>query len=216
MATVRDLIKEAVLAFGGIAPGDDLTVEELNVGLTAVQREIRRYHEALGPLTDVDVIADYTAGEDERVRVQNGYTVSVSLPNSIETGGRGTLYDYGFAATTDSPLGSTGRADGISYRAPRDGARVEIVGTTHGLYFYRSDTNAWIECSAVTIDQAMPFNENYLTDFAALIAVRMCKSWPSKVQITPSPQMLREEGQAKLRLYYRHGVVRDRNVGEYF
>ena len=39
-------------------------------------------------------------------------------------------------------------ADGVYWRAPRDGARIEIVGTTQALYFYRDDTNAWARCLA--------------------------------------------------------------------
>lgn len=217
MATCRDLISEAVTAFGGIAPGDGLTVDEINVGLTAIQREIRRVHEMRGPLTGVDVTANYTAGPNERVRVQSGYTISLTLPNSVDiTASASRQNDYNFALSYDTPAGSALSADGLVRRAPRDGDRIEIVGTTHGLYFYRSDTNEWVECGSLTIDGSMPLNESYLSDFAAIIAVRLCKSWPSVTQIIPSAQMLREEGRANLRLSYRHGVERDQVQAQYF
>lgn len=214
MATCRDLISEAVLAFEGLGFGDDLTAAEVAYGLTVIQREIRRLHEARGPLTDVDVTGDYTAGENERVRVQDGSTVSVTLPNSIYTSASGAN-DYGFATTTP-PRGSTDNANGTTLRAPRDGARVEIVGTSQGLYFYRSDTNEWVECGSLTIDGSMPLNASYLSDFAAMLAVRMAPRWPGKSQIIPSAALMREEGAARLRLYYRHGVTRDAASVEFF
>ena len=214
MATCRDLIKEAVLAFEGIGFGDDLLAGEVAYGLTMIQREIRRLHEGRGPLLDVDVTADYTAGENERVGVQDGYSPEITLPNSIMADPDG-VSDYGFASSTP-PRGSTEAGNGTTLRAPRDGARVEIVPTTTALYFYRSDTNAWVECGALTIDGPMPLNESYLTDFAALLAVRMAPRWPGRASIIPPASLQREAAEARLRLSYRHGVTRAPAVGDYF
>lgn len=218
MATCRELIKRAVQSFGA-GFGDDLILREVQIGLEAVQDEMRALHEARGPLYTVDVTDDYTAGENERVRVQNGYTVDVSLPNSIRALRRS---DYGEISQSDQPTGSSAVADGVIYRAPRDGSRVEIVGTTQGLYFYRSDTNEWVNCNALTIDGSMPLNAAYLADFAAILAHRLCPIWPSTdgkgamVLREPTPSLMRAFHRAKHRLYGRPGVERDAVAGSYF
>lgn len=212
MATCRQIAERIAKRFGAIAPGDDLSVGEVETLLEAIQDEMRRLHEARGPLTEVDVTADYTAGENERVRVQNGYTVAVTLPNSIEiTASR--RRDYGYAGEGDTPAGSGAIADGTAWRAPRDGSRVEIVGTSQGLYFYRSDTNEWVNCNALAIGGSMPLNAAYLADLACLIAVKVCRDWTGR---EPTGQMYREEREARQRIYGRPGVRRETVAGAFF
>lgn len=215
MATCRDVLREAVEAFEGIAAGDDLTVDEIAKGLVSIQREVRRIHQGRGPLTDVDVTAAYTAGENERVRVQDGYTVLVTLPNLIATD-LGNRNDYGFASTLPPSGSSAVGGSDTSWRAPRDGTRIEIVGTTQELWFYRSDLNEWVDANALTIDSDMPLNADYLMDFAAIISVRLCKTWPARVSLVPTAQMLREAGQANARLLIQPGRVRAALAAEFF
>lgn len=203
MTTCRDVIIQAVEAFEGLAPGDDLAVDELNRAVSILGQQLRRIHEGRGPLTNVDVTEDYTPGENERVRVQSGYSVSVTLPNSITVAtGEGT------SASADD--------DEATYRAPRDGARIEIVGTSRGLYFYRSDTNAWVSVESLTADSDFPLNGNYAADFAAWLAVRLCTIWPARVSLTPTPEMRHREAMANLRLFTQPGVVRSVTQAEYF
>lgn len=204
MTTCRDVIIQAVEAFEGLAPGDDLTVDEINRATTFVGQQIRRISEGRGPLRNVDVTADYTPGEDERARVQSGYTVSITLPNSIVIAtGEGT------SASADD--------DEATYRAPRDGSRIEIVGlSSTALYLYRADTNTWVNIVGLTADSDFPLSANYAADFAAWLSVRLCTIWPARASLIPTPEMRHREAMANLRLFTRPGVTRTVTQAEYF
>ncbi len=111
MATIRAAIDEASRALRATGTGEDPAADELAAGLAAAQALILELHEARGPLRDLDVATDYVAGENQRVRVIAGATVTVTLPNAVAIG------------ATAATGGSTGAADGASWRAPMDGAR---------------------------------------------------------------------------------------------
>lgn len=214
MTTLREVVAEALYALKALAPGDGMTVDEINGGLDAVQSVILELHEARGPLRDVDVTNDYTAGENERVRVQAGYSVSVTLPNAISVFNGRPCTDYGFKAVTDAPAGSTGIADGLTWRQPRDGTRIEVVGTTQGLYFYRADQNAWVQADQRAIDDLMPLNSRYKGALGALVARRLIDTWPGLFE--PTPSLAARIARANSQLLLRSGVARSAAVGEYF
>src|SRR6202035_4711850 len=124
----------ALRALSALGPGDTPSIDELNAGMDALAEIMLDLHSARGPLTDIDVTAPYVAAEDQRVRIQAGFTVSVTLPNSVPVYNLPDPYDYGFSLDiTLPPQGSTAQADGVLLRQPRDGTRVEIVGTTQAL-----------------------------------------------------------------------------------
>ncbi|MBA3811242.1 MAG: hypothetical protein H0X27_06280, partial [Caulobacteraceae bacterium] len=149
MATCRDVISEALRVLGALAPGDEGAVDELAAALDAMQTLLLELHAQRGPMVDVDVAADYTAGENQRLRIEQGAMATVFLPNSVPVFFAGALYDYGFApSTVGPPLGSAAAADGATRRAPRDGSRIEIVGVTQALWFYRADMNEWVSVLA--------------------------------------------------------------------
>jgi hypothetical protein len=175
VSTVRTAIKEAMRLLKALAPGDDPTVDELAVGLEASQALTLEIHEARGPLLNIDVTADLTPGENQRLRVQAGATINVTLPNSISIFGAYDPYDYGFEPSTvwDPPVGSTAPADGIYWRAPTDGARIEIVGTTQALYFYRADVNQWAPALGLTLDTELPLSSHLQGAFAAILGERL-------------------------------------------
>jgi hypothetical protein len=186
MSTVRYALAQALRLLRATAPGDAPTADELAVGLEAAQQLVLEIHEARGPLLDVDVPGSIPCGcpaptsgtvcpgENQRLRIQAGYTATVSLPNSVSMFGAYDPYDYGFqpSGVWTPQVGSLGAADGVYFRAPRDGARIEIVGASQGLYFYRADTNAWTPALNLTIDAELPFNARLQGAFAALLAER--------------------------------------------
>ncbi|HZC15740.1 MAG TPA: hypothetical protein VE309_03160 [Caulobacteraceae bacterium] len=202
MATVRSAIRQAMRLLKATAPGDDPVADELAAGLEATRSLILEIHEARGPMFDIDVpgrlapwFGDGQApsvcpGEDQRLRIQAGFVVGVTLPNSVSRRGELDPYDYGFANSRilAPQIGSTGAADGIVWHAPRDGARIEVVGTTQGLWFYRSDINAWSAALDLAIDAELPFSARLQSYFAALLAERMADELadlpqPTKAQI---------------------------------
>ena len=215
MATARVAINEAMRSLRATAPGDDPTADELAVGLEAAQNLVLDIHEARGALHDIDVAASYVAGENQRIRVASGDTVSIILPNSVPLWSRWDPYDYGFAPGYPAlpPAGSTGPADGIQYRAPRDGARIEIVGTSQALYFYRADLNQWIPATGLTMDSELPFNNRLLSAFEALLAERLIDV-VSAAQ--PTPTLEKRIARGRSAIFLQSGRDHTRHVGEYF
>lgn len=213
MATCRDVITEALRVLGALAPGDEAAVDELASGLDAMQTLVLELHAQRGPLTDVDVSADYTAGENQRLRIEQGSTATVSLPNSVNVLYAAAPYDYGFMGGGWARAGSVAAADGGALRAPRDGARIEIVGVTQAIYFYRADLNEWVSILGLTLDTPFPLNERYRGHMAALIAQRLADSWPALYEPTPSLQ--RRIQAAGFALALRPGDARDPVRAEY-
>lgn len=214
MTTFREVVTDALRAIKVLSPGDGPSIDELTMGMEAAQTVILELHEARGPLVDVDATANYTAGENERVRVADGDTITVSLPNAISTLS-GRPYDYGFAPSSDTPpTGTTGTPDGTTTRAPRDGSRIEIVGFTQAIYFFRADVNQWIQADQRALDDLMPLSGRYRGHLAALIARQMIDSWPDMAQ--PSPALAVRIGRANSALLIKPGVARDPVVAEYF
>jgi hypothetical protein len=214
MATVRAAINEAMRAIRAIAAGDDPTADELAVGLEAARDLVLDLHEARGPLWDVDVSANYVPAENQRLRVVDGDTVQITLPNSVSMWSAHDPYDYGFTPAFGQvpPVGSTGPADGVEYRAPRDGTRIEIVGTSQALYFYRADLNAWMPAHGLTLDTELPFNQRLTSAFCALLAERLLEV-VSDVQ--PSPNLVKRIARGRSAMLLQSGAGRRHHVGEY-
>src|SRR5260221_11444535 len=105
--TCRDIIRDALRELGVIAPGDELNVDDIEVGIVRLQTTTLALVEGRGPWTTVDVVDDYAPAEGERVRVSQGASVVVTLPDTVDCGGG-------------------------QRRTPPDGARIAGVGTTQG------------------------------------------------------------------------------------
>ena len=213
MATLRVCIAEALRALKATAPGDDPTADELIVGLEAAQNVIVDIHDRRGPLWNVDVSAAYVAGEDQRVRIVAGDTVAITLPNSVALFWAHDPYDYGFAGVgATPPAGSTGAADNVQYRAPADGSRVEVVGVTQALYFYRADLNQWLPATGLTVDSELPFNARLNSAFSALLAERLADAVTAA---PPSPMLLKRISLARQAMFARVGNSRPHRAGEW-
>ena len=214
MPTCRTVILEAMRAIKAIAPGDDAEADELVVGLEALQNVILDLHEARGPMQDVDITGDYVAGENQRCRVQAGDTVSVTLPNAIQLWPQIDPYDYGFTAPMILPSpGTTGDADGLSWRQPRDGTRIEVVGTTNALWFYRADINSWISAYGLALDAEVPLNARYASALSALVGERLMEVLPDASE--PTPGFTARIRRAREALFLRPGVARSPVRAEY-
>jgi hypothetical protein len=214
MPTCRVIIADALRALKVNAPGDDSDADQLVTGLEALQNLILEIHNGRGPLLDVDVVSDYIPGENQRLRVQAGDTITVTLPNAIAIGCAGDPYDYGFSGSgLAPPIGTTASVDNIAWRQPRDGARIEIVGTTNGLYLYRADTNTWMPAYGLTLDTESPFNARYAGPLGALLAERLME--PLSVN-EPSPGLVRRVARANSALLMQSGTHRAPVQASYF
>lgn len=197
-----------------LASGDDPTVDELNEGLSAVGDLILDLHEAMGPMREVDVTADYTPSENQRVRIQAGASIDVTLPNSVPVFAQRALCDYGFSGGAQAiPAGSTGIADGVQLRQPRDGARIEVVGVNQQIYFYRADLNSWMPATGLALDDELPINARLTSHFTSALIGRLMDVFPGQ---EPSPSVARRIARGNAALMLRTGTQRDPVAGEYF
>ena len=215
MPTCRVLIADALRAVKTIAPGDMAHVDQLTTGLEALQNLIVELHEARGPLLDVDITAStWTPSEDQRIRVQLGDTATITLPNAVPIYGTWDPYDYGFSGEPPMPAqGTTGSADQITWRQPADGARIELVGTTQQLYFYRADINTWMPAYGLTLDTESPLNQRLSGSLAVLIAERLMEVWAVD---EPTPGFAARATRARTLIFTRPGTRREPVRADYF
>ena len=202
-------------ALKALGVGDAPGIDEFTVGLEAISLLTLEIHEARGPMLDIDVSGNVIPSENQRIRIQAGSVISITLPNAIPMFSTPDPYDYGFnVGAVAPPVGTTGAADGVQYRQPRDGTRIEIVGTTQALYFYRADINSWTAATGLTVDAQTPFNNRYSSALAALVAERMMETLPGGGE--PTPGLARRIARGRSALMMRTGVDHDRTVAEYF
>ena len=202
-------------ALKALGVGDAPGIDEFTVGLEAISLLTLEIHEARGPMLDIDVSGNVIPSENQRIRIQAGSVISITLPNAIPMFSTPDPYDYGFNVGAVAPtVGTTGAADGVQYRQPRDGTRIEIVGTTQALYFYRADINSWTAATGLTVDAQTPFNNRYSSALAALVAERMMETLPGGGE--PTPGLARRIARGRSALMMRTGVDHDRTVAEYF
>lgn len=187
--TCRDLIRDALRELDVIAPGDDLIADDIEVAMARLQGLALAIAEARGPWTCVDITTDYTAGEDERVRVQAGSIVTVTLPNTVDDGG------------------------GLQ-RPPRDGARVDIIGTSRAMSAYRADLNSWLAVTGLTADSELPFNGAYHWGLAAMLAMDLANAWPGRA--SPTALTLGRAAEARAQLATTVGTARQSVAADYF
>lgn len=191
--TVRDIITRAGRWLLDLGAGDQPHAAELSDGLQVLQDLIEELPGlgVGGPWVNVDITAAYEAREDERIRVQDGYTVAVTLPNTVE--------DYTGAPEyfdRDSWTGAT--------RAPRDGARVLIIGDgAQQLYVYNADVNSWLTALGLTISSTVPFSRTYHAGLAAMLAERLAlgKIDRNGNPVAPAPAVIAmaRNGETKLK-----------------
>lgn len=98
-------------------------------------------------LTDVIITANYEAGEDERITDLTG-SYTVTRPTEI-----------------------TGQD-----RPPRNGAIIEVTGTTPTRHIYVSELKAWMPVRGLTSNTEFPFGPTLEDAMADMLAVRFCDS----------------------------------------
>jgi hypothetical protein len=238
--TCRTAIREALRAVKAIAPGDDPDIDELDVGMQALLDVTLDLHEARGPMRNVDIPVPtwqnnswywppssttiaWVAGENQRCRIQQGFIAEITLPNSIWIFPEGDPYDYDFHPFSWAPSpGSVAPADGLSLRPPRDGTRIEVVGATQSLWFYRADLNEWMAGygldrmpnNGITLDGEIPFNGRYASALGSLVAERLIETLPDLDE--PTTGLSRRIARGREALMLRVGTERPAVRAEYF
>jgi hypothetical protein len=96
-------------------------------------------------LTDVLITANYTAGEDERITDLAG-SYTVTRPTEI---------------TADD-------------RPPRNGAIIEVTGTSPTRHVYVSELKAWSQVNGLALTSEQPFGPSLDEAVTDMVALRIC------------------------------------------
>lgn len=181
MTTNRDIITRAFRLIGQLAAGEVPTSDEASDALVTFQSIIFALPGIGFPdgLTEVDITADYTAGEDERIRSTSGSPV-VTLPTTI----------------TDS--------DG-TVRPPRNGARVQIIGSAGKFYLYVSAQGAWVALDDMALETVFPLGYEHEEGFASVLATRLAPEYGAV--ISEPLAIMAERGNRLLRRAYNRAVA---------
>lgn len=185
MATCRDLVRRAMRMIAQLEAGGEPEAIEASDALESLQSLINGLPAVMlgGPWIEVDTATDYEAGEDERVRITDfDASVDVTLPETI-----------------DDP-----NVDG-GVRAPRNGARVQIIGEVDGedyrpVYVYISYLGEWVRIDALTLSSDNPFGPEHDDGLAAMLAVRMAPEFGATVTAEVTEMALRGRVQLNTRL----------------
>jgi hypothetical protein len=114
---------------------------------------------------EVETDENYTASENERVRVTTADAVTITVPTTVEN---------------DEPLFCceclTIDYEVTTERAPKDGARVHITDTAQSVdltYFYRADTAQWVQANDLELTSTVPINKDLHGHLSAMLGVTL-------------------------------------------
>jgi len=145
MATVRDIVTQALQDTGVVGIGRTPRASEAQYGLEKLQS----FYDELfsngqfSALADVYATADYTAQENERIIADNA---TITIPDTI--------------------------TDGSETRTPND-LSVVVVITDTAQQNYVFSNGAWEGCHALTLDSPAPLSSRSRDGLAATLATRM-------------------------------------------
>lgn len=178
--SLNDTLNRAIRMTGARPLGDTPSAEEMEVALDAFQNMALTLLPAT-QITDVLISADYTAGENERITADDE-TVTVTIPDTI----------------TDTRTNTE--------RAPRNGALVEICGTSPAKYIYVAELASWKALTGLTLVGDQPFGPSQEEAVAAMVAVRIAPD----LQVAGVPEWvvaLAEKGARNIRQRFRQTYV---------
>jgi hypothetical protein len=164
--TIRDIIADAMERTGlNTDGGRSIGPRDMDQALRVAQQMILNLP-GMRWWNDVETAADYTAGENERIRVTTASSVSITVPTAVASS-RSLLW-----CCNQVELVCTGYDD----RAPKDGARVhvsDVFSSDNTTYFYRADIAQWTQANALTLDSDSPLSAEFNEGLSAMLAVRL-------------------------------------------
>lgn len=151
MSTIRDLVTLALQKHRVISLGENPAAAEAAAGLQAFQHVV---DQSCQGWADVDTTADYTAKEDERIRITSG-TPTITYPTTVA-----------------DPI--TGEE-----RAPRSGAKVMVISAAGAktLKLYMADKGQWVTASGLTLNDDCPFDSALEDLVTEAMGVRLAKQF---------------------------------------
>lgn len=159
--TLEQIIKRALRSLGAIRAGGTPTTQQYNDALESLQLMLINM-----PSTawiDVDTASDYTAAENERVRITSG-APTISRPTTVE-----------------DPYAENGE------RAPYEGSRIQIVSAAGvaTTWRYSAVKGQWVSLDNLTTASANPLGR-WDDGLAAALAVEIAPEY----DVQPSPLVM--------------------------
>jgi len=159
MATVQDIVRRALRAMGVLTAGEVPSGQDAADGVERFQSLILGLPGLLhgGRWNDVTTDGAYTAKEGDRITVTAPGVVT--LPATVEDGDTGCT------------------------RAPRDLAKVQILGTASnaGLWLYAGSVGEWRKADGLTISSQSPLGPEDDEGLAAQLAGNMVEEYGAEV-----------------------------------
>ena len=149
MTTMRALLTRAIRKTRTLQIGETVESVAMEAALEDAQGLIRGLTN--WALTDVVISANYTAGEDERITDTSG-SATVTRPTTV----------------TDNSTQET--------RPPRNGAVIEVTGTTPTRHVYVSELKTWSAAYGLTLDSEQPFGPAMDDALSDMLAARFCEN----------------------------------------
>lgn len=199
-------IKRALRLIRALEPGSDLTAEEATDALAVLQSLVLALPGASW-WRDVEIAANYTASENERLRYPGAGTVIVTLPTTV-TQSRQVLY------SCDRFEVVTGGCE-CAARAPADGARIMIVGAPPVAYHYRGDTGTWTLMTGLTRTSELPLNADLQDGFCAMLAVALVDEFGGEIREATAKMSDETEGRMRARYRVRAAAALDRSLSAF-
>lgn len=192
MATCEALIKGAYLRAGVTRDIDEVRPRQMDRGLQVLQDVYLGLvgSGGFGRFKDVNVAADYTAYEQDRILVTTEDAVTVTLPE-----------------TTDDP------DEGI--RPPRDGSVVmvtDVYSADRSTYVYDAAGALWTGIEALTLTDTAPLAIRYRAGLEARLAVRLSEENGMAV----TPELRRQEAHGIASLLHRFDAPEIQTQPNYF
>lgn len=192
MTTCRVLTKRSLRMIGVLASGEDADASDASDALEALQGMLLSLPGMWW--TDVEVSANYTAEENERIRVNSNSAVTVTIPVAV-----------GSEVKVLTCCGQTVlKCEGFADRAPRDGARVQVTDTNSNAavtYYYCADVAAWMPVESLTLNSEVPVNADMTDGLAAMLAVRLAPEYGADL----SPVVVGLDQTTRSRMRARYG-----------
>lgn len=188
MPTCRDIITRALRKIRVYAAGEEPSADDINDGLEELQNLYEQWgsNGMFGRLKDVATAVDYEAGENERIRVTDGATITIP-----------------------TELTELDEED----RPPYDTAFIEVVDVdAETVTRHLFDAGAWVTIGNLALGDEAPLASKGRGGLAACLAVAIAEEYGE----TAGPAVQRQAASFKTGLALKLGSSAPRTAPDYY
>lgn len=190
MATARHIVNGALRKLGRLGAGREPRVADQTDALAALQGLYSSWvvAGALGRLTDVMPLTDYTAGENQRI-MRDRTTVTVTLPDAVPAFSNPLPYNL-----ERDTYAARGQVVDCNARPPRDAAVVQIMDTNGGeveTWLYDGTQRQWVRIDRLQLDEEAPRSADDPEGLSAMLALELADTFGAEIGAATARQAQR-------------------------